>query len=761
MAEFVLDLVREYYFLGYVGFTVGGGLVLWNLVRTGLSFPLAVIAYTASIYGGLLGARILFILSYNPHLFLTDPGLALTFWEGGLAWLGGPPLGALFLAVVARLARKPVWETLGSEVPGLALAHAIARIGCVIQGCCYGAPAMVPWAIYSRKLGAKVHPTQVYSMVCELAVMGVLQTLWRKPSMRKYLFPLYCLLLAIHRFVTEAFRGTPRGPELITGVRFYQSICIILFGVSAGILLILWNKRRGALAAAILAVLTVVPFVVFRPPSETVRAQARREASLYLVVTRGLFAEGLAPWVAHREAEGFQVLVGKWDTVPEPAEISEWIREQAGGLCSYLLIVGDCAAPGEEPPPWHIPSTALVDGSPCDGLYGDLDGDGGPDVPVGRLAVRDARQLKTQIAKIRDFESQPLRRDWFRAVVWAGAKGYDVPFQAMLSRVAAMFPDWLDTFVISGVEDSVFSSYLPDQPRTFLDAIAEPAIASLVVSHGGPQWVNPAVFEGQSVGLSVSGLARLQSARTLGPLILLGCDSGKFNFPSAKGVSLAEAFCAHSCGPVAVVSATGPTSPLTNYLAVQYLSLALRAPPETVGDLFLAVQRRVYDRGRLSMRELASGDKVAEAILAAVPERDERESTLPGVVREEILRYGLLGDPACPLRAPSPMDVDITVSDKGTVIASGTTPEGCTELFVDLIDREQKRDAPESDLSKAERRKRFARANKRPPTLVMQPLEGKTWAVEIPAASNLRPGQRYLRFLAFGRGQPYYATYPE
>ena len=241
MASYLHDLVTDYYFWGAIGFGVGSVLVVHNLLKSGVSFPFAVIVWTLTVYAGLVGSRILMILETVPGLFRLNPLLALAFWQGGLAWQGGVMLGIPAMLVMFRICGKPAWANVGGCTPGLALSHAIARMGCVFQGCCYGAPTTVPWAIYSAVLGTRVHPTQGYSMVCELTAAAVLQLLWLRPGTRRYLAPLYCLLLGMHRLVTEAFRGTPPGPEIIPGLRFYQSTSVMLIVVSVIVLVILWR----------------------------------------------------------------------------------------------------------------------------------------------------------------------------------------------------------------------------------------------------------------------------------------------------------------------------------------------------------------------------------------------------------------------------------------------------------------------------------------------------------------------------------------
>jgi phosphatidylglycerol:prolipoprotein diacylglycerol transferase len=231
----MIDFTMNYWSWGAVGFALGTLASIRNVRKAEIvfSFPFAVVTITATIYAGLFGTRLLCVASEQPGLLRADPASALAFWNGGLAWQGFV-LGVAVLAIILRLGRKPVWLTLGCCSPGLALAHAVSRIGCLSHGCCYGSPTDLPWAIHSARLNAMVHPTQIYSALSELVVFLLLQWVFeRRSALRTYLAPAYFMLFSLHRFVLSFFRGDPPGPELIPGLRTDQAICIVFLAASA------------------------------------------------------------------------------------------------------------------------------------------------------------------------------------------------------------------------------------------------------------------------------------------------------------------------------------------------------------------------------------------------------------------------------------------------------------------------------------------------------------------------------------------------
>ncbi len=651
-----------YWFWGMVGIIAGSAVSIRNAGRNGLSFPVSVIGITAFVYCGLIGARALYVVIFYPRMVLFNLPLALAFWQETGTWLGAPLLGPIGAFIVLKISKKPFWTNLGSFAPGLALGHAITRIGCLFTGCCYGAPSSVPWAIYSEKLNAMVHPTQIYSMIGELVSFVILQLLWRKTEYRRYLFPLYGILLGTHRFISEFFRGSDAGPDIIPGLRIFQVICICIFTISLCIILILKWKKLGSIIAAVFVSLTLIAGATLRPTPESELIAARQSSQRYLVITRSIFADRLAAWKAERGKQGFDVVVRGWTRAPSTADIKDWIKEQTGktdGICSYILIVGDCGIDEDNIPKWHIPSVKHKiqhNQRPIefitDALYGDLNGDGCPDVPVGRLAVQNVTQLKAQIAKILNYKYQTIGPEWFRAVIWMGARGYTSHIIEMAASMTRLLPKWMDRFIISADPSSTYSGYPPDQPGVFLEQLSRPAFLSFVISHGSFRSITPASYKGKEIFLCVEDITQLKSQSPSGVMFLLGCDSGRFNMPLSVGPSLAEAFADHPGGPIGVVAATGATNPLTNYFISAAMIDQINSRPETIGDFILGIQRRIYREGKPPFSELAQRDPHVRSLMTAVPDKEKYTLTIPGLLRHEVLMYNLIGDPSCKLKLP-------------------------------------------------------------------------------------------------------------
>jgi phosphatidylglycerol:prolipoprotein diacylglycerol transferase len=135
--------------------------------------------------GVILGARALFILVEREY-YIQNPLEILMVWKGGLVFYGGLIGGALAFVLTTRLRRLPLWEMADILAPGVALGHALGRLGCFFAGSCYGRPTNLPWAVtYTNPnslagdiLGVPVHPTQLYSAPSPTQT----RTLWPETS---------------------------------------------------------------------------------------------------------------------------------------------------------------------------------------------------------------------------------------------------------------------------------------------------------------------------------------------------------------------------------------------------------------------------------------------------------------------------------------------------------------------------------------------------------------------------------------------------
>jgi phosphatidylglycerol:prolipoprotein diacylglycerol transferase len=232
-------------------------LVLWMLreVKRGarLSYDTVVTAALVGIPSGIIVSRLLYLI--DRWVYAGSPG---PIWglEGLTIW--GAVLGAtLGVWIYSRFSKFRFGYFTDLVVLPLILAQAIGRVGCTINGCCYGLPTTLPWGVvytdpqsygYAASLslpqGMGLHPTQVYEIVFLLIIFGVLFPLRKRFQPEGSLFLIYLSLYSAWRLGIDFLRaGTP----FLFGLHQAQviSIIILLIAIPTLVLRTRWVKGEG------------------------------------------------------------------------------------------------------------------------------------------------------------------------------------------------------------------------------------------------------------------------------------------------------------------------------------------------------------------------------------------------------------------------------------------------------------------------------------------------------------------------------------
>ncbi len=189
---------------------------LWTAGRRGLrdGIPVEKIMDIGPwlIVGTILGARILYVTTYWREEFAGRPfGEVFAVWNGGLVFYGGLIGATLAGLLYARLKKIPVWKLSDVLAPSIALGYVFGRIGCLLNGCCYGRECSLPWAIHFPAGHATcpngVHPTEIYDSLLSLLLYGGLAWLYRHKKFDGQVFATYLLCYAVTRSIVESFRG--------------------------------------------------------------------------------------------------------------------------------------------------------------------------------------------------------------------------------------------------------------------------------------------------------------------------------------------------------------------------------------------------------------------------------------------------------------------------------------------------------------------------------------------------------------------------
>jgi phosphatidylglycerol:prolipoprotein diacylglycerol transferase len=143
---------------------------------------------------GILGARIFYILQ-NLKFYTDYPLQMLMLHQGGLSFYGGFISAVTFAVVYLKRKKIAIPAAFDILAPYLALAQAIGRIGCFLNGCCYGRGD---------------YPLQIYSALNLLLIFVVLRVFKAKKPKDYFpgqIFLLYCLFYGLSRFFIEYLRG--------------------------------------------------------------------------------------------------------------------------------------------------------------------------------------------------------------------------------------------------------------------------------------------------------------------------------------------------------------------------------------------------------------------------------------------------------------------------------------------------------------------------------------------------------------------------
>ena len=143
---FVYLTVKSYGLMIVIGFLACVSLIR-RLSRDFTSDPQHITnAALYSLIGGVIGARLFYVVHYF-DTFKSNPLEIFAIWQGGLELAGGVTAAIIVILFYMWYYKLPIRRYLDVLAIGLMLALAFGRIGCFLNGCCYGKPTSLPWAV--------------------------------------------------------------------------------------------------------------------------------------------------------------------------------------------------------------------------------------------------------------------------------------------------------------------------------------------------------------------------------------------------------------------------------------------------------------------------------------------------------------------------------------------------------------------------------------------------------------------------------------
>jgi phosphatidylglycerol:prolipoprotein diacylglycerol transferase len=185
---------------------------LWLIKRRARAFgfdPAAIsdVAFYTLI-AGVLGARAVFIVQELPF-YLSHPSELFTLQFQGLTSFGGLFFGIAVLIGWAVKKKQSIPKLLDLCAPAFILGHAIGRIGCLLNGCCYGAKCSANFFLGVHIPGTtELHqPAQAYDSLMNLFALGFLLLIERRVIKPGVETGLALILHGIARFIYEFWRA--------------------------------------------------------------------------------------------------------------------------------------------------------------------------------------------------------------------------------------------------------------------------------------------------------------------------------------------------------------------------------------------------------------------------------------------------------------------------------------------------------------------------------------------------------------------------
>ena len=229
---------------------------LWVTVRlakrSGLNPELITNLAVYVALAGMLGAKILMII-FDWNRYMANPGdiFSMATLQAAGVFQGGLILALATAFFYMRGQKMPLLATSDSFAPGLALGHAIGKVGCFAAGCCWGIETKLPWAVKFHDPAAyaltgvpleiALHPAQLYESSAEAVIFGYLYWRFKKSHAPGQIIGSYLVISSVARFFIEFTRNHEQALPFGLPLSITQWIAIAL--AAAGTVLLVRVRR--------------------------------------------------------------------------------------------------------------------------------------------------------------------------------------------------------------------------------------------------------------------------------------------------------------------------------------------------------------------------------------------------------------------------------------------------------------------------------------------------------------------------------------
>lgn len=240
--------IYSYGLMLFISFLVGIKIVEQRAKKFGVEpkkvTDLALVVLIAVV----IGARLLYVIFHFSE-FKDDLIGIIAFWRGGLAGLmfyGGLVFAILAGIFYCQKQKLPLLKMFDAVAPAIVLGEFFTRIGCFLNGCCFGKPTKSFLGIvfplnspagYTFK-HTPIHPTQLYSALTGLSLFVVSLVLEKKRLKAGVLFFVILALYSLYRFLIDFVRYYEDSGNFLIN----QAISLVLIIVA---LIMIWYLRKS------------------------------------------------------------------------------------------------------------------------------------------------------------------------------------------------------------------------------------------------------------------------------------------------------------------------------------------------------------------------------------------------------------------------------------------------------------------------------------------------------------------------------------
>ena len=189
---------------------------------------------------GIVGSRV-FYVAINFPFYLRDPLEMIMLQHGGMAWFGGLIFGFSAGSLFIKKNKMSLLKTLDLLAPFIALGQAIGRIGCLLNGCCFGKPS--EFGLYFAVFDKILIPTQLYSSLLLLLIFFILRSLQDRKHPAGGIFYSYLFLYSLKRFFIEFLRND--SPRIFYGLTLFQLLSLGMFFFSLAMMVSLFRVKKN------------------------------------------------------------------------------------------------------------------------------------------------------------------------------------------------------------------------------------------------------------------------------------------------------------------------------------------------------------------------------------------------------------------------------------------------------------------------------------------------------------------------------------